>query len=159
MAIRLDHLLTGCSSPIVTVSNRYIRVAHVYKVLRYNYLMIGIDGHTAEDASDCFCYHKSMCLPINWCKENRVSLKVPEDWDSAKFNYVTYLKSVKAIAAPRSLFDDKEPDHGFKKGMYVEAVDLVEPHLICPAQGRLVVWEVHLSYLHLNYLELPSDYC
>ena len=96
--------------------------------------MIGIDGHTSEDASDCFCIPVSKALPINWCKKKRVALKVPEQWES-KFCYSSYLKSVKAIAAPESLFDE-EPTHGFKKGMYVEAVDVVEPHLICPGIGR-----------------------
>lgn len=115
--------------------NRYIRVAHVYKVLRYGYLMIGIDGHTSKDASDCFCLHKSKALPIDWCKKNRVSLTVPEGWESSRFNYSSYLKSENAIAAPDSLFEE-EPTHGFKKGMYVEAVDVVEPHMICPAFSR-----------------------
>ena len=98
--------------------------------------MIGIDGHTSDDGSDSFCAHKSKCLPINWCKENRVSLKVPEKWEGTRFSYANYLKSEKAIAAPLSLFEkEKEEINGFKKGMHVEAVDVVEPHLICPGIG------------------------
>lgn len=33
--------------------------ATVTKVLRYNYLMVGIDGMMAKDGSDWFCYHAS----------------------------------------------------------------------------------------------------
>lgn len=116
--------------------------------------MIGIDGHTSDDASDCFCCHKSKCLPVNWCKRNRVSLKVPEDWEFTKFDYSTYLNSMNVIAAPDSLFVD-QTINGFKKGMYVEAVDVVEPHLICPGIGMRLVFSLDL--LNLGIFLLSSD--
>lgn len=114
---------------------RTVNVATVFKVLRYDYLMIGVDGMTAEDGSDAYCYYRSDCLPVNYCKKHKIPLTVPEGYDKKKFNYTSYLRDVRGVAAPEELFKDEKPDaaHSFKAGMYLEAVDLMEPHLICPA--------------------------
>lgn len=53
------------------------------QVLFDGYLMVGIDGITANNGSDWFCYHASShaILPINFCKENNISLTVPQGKD------------------------------------------------------------------------------
>lgn len=125
-----------------------ITVATVLRVLRFDYLMIGVDGQTAKDGCDAFCYHRSECLPIlptPYHVKHKIQLTPPEDYKKKKFDYNVYLKQVNAIAAPACLFKDElpEPALSFKKGQFVEAVDLMEPHLICPAfikqvAGRLL---------------------
>ena len=56
-----------------------ICVASVMKVLKSNYLMIGIDGSGAVDGSDWFCYHAtSPCIfPVGFCEVNNLELTPP----------------------------------------------------------------------------------
>lgn len=114
-----------------------ICVATVTKVLKKNFLMIGIDGMMDHNGSDWFCYHASSpCIfPVGFCSLNKIPLKPPNNYEKNEFNWFEYLRETKSAAAPVSLFNIKEiPKHGFKEGMYVEAVDLMEPRLICVAQ-------------------------
>lgn len=109
-----------------------ICVATVMKVLKNNYLMIGIDGSMAENGSDWFCYHAtSPCIfPVGFCKINGLDLTPPRG-HKGPFKWFDYLKQTKSLAAPVKLFDKDIPKHGFKSGMKIEAVDLMEPRLIC----------------------------
>nr|KAG5711574.1 hypothetical protein BaRGS_016756 [Batillaria attramentaria] len=106
-----------------------ICVATVMKVLRNNYLMIGIDGSPmAESGSDWFCYHStSPCIfPVGF-------------YYKGTFKWFDYLKQTKSVAAPVKLFDKEIPKHGFRPGMKIEAVDLMEPRLICVATVTRIV--------------------
>ena len=117
-----------------------ICVATVMKVLRSNYLMIGIDGMMSEDGSDWFCYHASSpCIfPVGFCKINNIDLTPPKDWED-NFDWTKYLKETKTQAAPVALFKKDIPGHSFKEGHYLEAVDLMEPRLVCVASVKRVV--------------------
>uniref|UniRef100_A0A672LSB9 Uncharacterized protein n=1 Tax=Sinocyclocheilus grahami TaxID=75366 RepID=A0A672LSB9_SINGR len=44
-----------------------------------------------------------------------------------------------SIAAPVKLFNKEVPNHGFRIGMKVEAVDLMEPRLVCVATVTRIV--------------------
>uniref|UniRef100_A0A8B9CEN1 Lethal(3)malignant brain tumor-like protein 2 n=1 Tax=Anser brachyrhynchus TaxID=132585 RepID=A0A8B9CEN1_9AVES len=117
-----------------------ICVATVCKVLLDGYLMISIDGATSDDGSDWFCYHASShaIFPVNFCQKNSIDLTPPkgEIWT---FNWETYLEKTKSRPVPARLFNTDCPNHGFKAGMKVEAVDLMEPRLICVATVKRVV--------------------
>ncbi|GIX76521.1 MBT domain-containing protein 1 [Caerostris extrusa] len=115
-----------------------ICVATVTEVLRNNYLMIGIDGMMAADGADCFCYHASSpCIfPVGFCESNNIYLTPPRGY-KGDFKWAEYLKKTKSEAAPVDLF--RHSDHGFKEGMFLEAVDLMEPRLICVAYVTKVV--------------------
>ena len=117
-----------------------ICVATVTKVLRNNYLMIGIDGMMAPNGSDWFCYHASSpCIfPVGFCELNQLDLTPPRGY-KGDFNWFRYLQETKSAAAPVPLFKKDIPKHGFKEGMHVEAVDLMEPRLICVATITKVV--------------------
>ncbi|GFR20463.1 MBT domain-containing protein 1 [Trichonephila clavata] len=117
-----------------------ICVATVTEVLRNNYLMIGIDGMMAANGSDCFCYHASSpCIfPVGFCESHDIYLTPPRGY-KGEFKWAEYLKKTKSEAAPVDLFHRDIPDHGFKEGMYLEAVDLMEPRLICVAYVTKVV--------------------
>jgi len=56
-----------------------ICVATITKVLRNNYLMIGIDGMMAPNGADWFCYHgTSPCIfPVGYCELNNLQLTPP----------------------------------------------------------------------------------
>lgn len=125
-----------------------ICVATVMKVLRSNYLMIGIDGMMSDDGSDWFCYHAtSPCIfPVGFCKKNGIDLTPPKDCEN--FDWDAYLEETKSIAAPVVLFKKETPSHSFKEGHYLEAVDLMEPRLVCVAQVKKVVGR--LLRIHFN---------
>lgn len=125
-----------------------ICVATVIKVLRANYLMIGIDGFMCPTGSDWFCYHATSpyIFPAGYCKANNLELTTPTydkdfDWDR-------YLKESVSRAAPAVLFKKPIPEHGFKEGMMIEAVDLMQSRLVCVATIKKVVGR--LLRIHFN---------
>ncbi|XP_061764963.1 lethal(3)malignant brain tumor-like protein 2 isoform X1 [Nerophis ophidion] len=123
-----------------------ICVATVHKVLSDGYLMVGIDGAISLNGSDKFCYHASShaILPKGFCKKNNIPLTVPQGYDPSTFTWEDYLNETKAKAAPVQLFNTDYPGHGFSPNMKLEAVDLMEPRLVCVATikrsvGRLLL--------------------
>nr|XP_046233773.1 lethal(3)malignant brain tumor-like protein 2 isoform X2 [Scatophagus argus] len=123
-----------------------ICVTTVHKVLLDGYLMVGIDGTISDNGSDWFCYHASShaILPVGFCKKNDIPLTVPQGYDSQTFTWDKYLKETEAKAAPAYLFNTDYPGHGFSPDMKLEAVDLMEPRLVCVATvkrcvGRLLL--------------------
>ncbi|XP_064607601.1 MBT domain-containing protein 1-like isoform X2 [Liolophura sinensis] len=132
-----------------------ICVSTVMKVLKDKYLMIGIDGSMAQSGSDWFCYHSSSpCIfPAGFCEINDLDLTPPKGY-KGQFKWFDYLRQTKSSAAPVKLFDKEIPKHGFKPGMKVEAVDLMEPRLICV--GTVVKVVGRLLRIHFDGWE--SDY-
>uniref|UniRef100_T1KMI6 FCS-type domain-containing protein n=1 Tax=Tetranychus urticae TaxID=32264 RepID=T1KMI6_TETUR len=126
-----------------------ICVATVTKVLRSHYLMIGIDGMMANDGSDWFCYHvlSPNIFPAGFCMLNNIPLTPPSGYNK-EFNWFEYLQETQSRAAPVHLFKKDIPVHGFKEGMFIEAVDLMVPRLICVATIIKVVGR--LLKIHFN---------
>uniref|UniRef100_A0A672F628 FCS-type domain-containing protein n=1 Tax=Salarias fasciatus TaxID=181472 RepID=A0A672F628_SALFA len=118
-----------------------ICVATVRKVLADGYLMIGIDGSEAADGSDWFCYHSTSpsIFPAGFCEINNIELTPPRGYKSLPFRWFEYLKESQSVAAPVGLFNKDVPDHGFRPGMKLEAVDLMEPRLVCVATVTRIV--------------------
>ncbi|XP_069050553.1 MBT domain-containing protein 1 isoform X2 [Lepisosteus oculatus] len=117
-----------------------ICVATVRKVLADGYLMIGIDGSEAADGSDWFCYHSTSpsIFPAGFCEINTIELTPPRGYTKLPFKWFDYLRETGSIAAPVKLFN-KVPNHGFRTGMKLEAVDLMEPRLVCVATVTRIV--------------------
>lgn len=157
----------GCDPPIFELGMKLeaidplnlstICVATVVKVLRCDYLMIGIDGMMSEDGSDWFCYHASSpCIfPAGFCQENGIKLSPPINYVEEEFNWDEYLKATNSVAAPAALFRREIPDHGINEGDLLEAVDLMEPNLICVATVARVVGR--LLRVHFNGWEDTYD--
>lgn len=105
------------------------------------YLMICVDGGPSTDGSDWFCYHASShaIFPATFCQKNDIELTPPKGYETQPFAWETYLEKTKSKAAPARLFNMDCPNHGFKVGMKLEAVDLMEPRLICVATVKRVV--------------------
>lgn len=125
-----------------------ICVATVIKVLRSNYLMIGIDGYMCPTGSDWFCYHATSpyIFPTGFCKANNLELTNPTN--DKDFDWSKYLKESGARAAPPHLFTQTVPEHGFKEGMMIEAVDLMQSRLVCVATIKKIVGR--LLRIHFN---------
>ncbi|KAH0616853.1 hypothetical protein JD844_028281, partial [Phrynosoma platyrhinos] len=126
-----------------------ICVATVHKVLLDGYLMIGIDGAASQDGSDWFCYHASLhsIFPAGFCKKNSIELIPPKGYDAKTFNWASYLEDTNSKAAPTRLFN--------MMGAKLEAVDLMEPRLICVATVKQVVH--HLLRIHFDGWDSEYD--
>ncbi|XP_036428775.1 lethal(3)malignant brain tumor-like protein 2 isoform X2 [Colossoma macropomum] len=134
-----------------------ICVASVRKVLLDGYLMVGIDGVEIGDGSDWFCYHASShaILPPGYCQNNDIPLTLPPGYDQATFTWPKYLEEARSVAAPRRLFNTDPVGHGFAPGMKLEAVDLMEPRLVCVATVQRCVGRLLL--LHFDGWESEFD--
>ncbi|XP_042559100.1 lethal(3)malignant brain tumor-like protein 2 isoform X2 [Clupea harengus] len=134
-----------------------ICVATVRKVLLDGYIMVGIDGVEIGDGSDWFCYHASShaVLPTGYCDKNDIPLTLPPGHQLATFSWVKYLEESGAVAAPKRLFNTDEVGHGFIRGMKLEAVDLMEPRLVCVATVQRCVGRLLL--LHFDGWESEFD--
>lgn len=125
-----------------------ICVATIIKVLRCNYLMIGIDGAMCPTGSDWFCYHATSpyIFPAGFCKANNLKLTTPNNDEN--FSWDKYLEETCSRAAPAALFNKQIPQHGFREGMIIEAVDLMQSRLVCVATVSKVVGR--LLRIHFN---------
>ncbi|XP_066473061.1 MBT domain-containing protein 1 isoform X1 [Tiliqua scincoides] len=118
-----------------------ICVATIRKVLADGYLMIGIDGSEAADGSDWFCYHATSpsIFPVGFCEINTIELTPPRGYAKLPFKWFDYLRETSSIAAPVKLFNKEVPNHGFHVAMKLEAVDLMEPRLVCVATVTRII--------------------
>ncbi|KAM6951092.1 lethal(3)malignant brain tumor-like protein 2 [Aplochiton taeniatus] len=125
-----------------------ICVATIHKVLLDGYIMVGIDGMQMENGSDLFCYHASShaVLPMGYCYKNKIPLTLPLGYDPDKFTWAKYLEATGSKAAPLRLFNTDFPGHGFVSEMKLEAVDLMEPRLVCVATVRQCVGRLLLIH-------------
>ncbi|XP_027459387.1 lethal(3)malignant brain tumor-like protein 3 isoform X4 [Zalophus californianus] len=74
--------------------------------------------------------------PVGWCEKTGHKLHPPKGYKEEEFNWQTYLKTCKAQAAPKSLFENQNITvipSGFRVGMKLEAVDKKNPTFICVA--------------------------
>uniref|UniRef100_A0A3Q2LM07 L3MBTL histone methyl-lysine binding protein 3 n=1 Tax=Equus caballus TaxID=9796 RepID=A0A3Q2LM07_HORSE len=74
--------------------------------------------------------------PVGWCEKTGHKLHPPKGYKEEEFNWQTYLKTCKAQAAPKSLFENQNITvipSGFRVGMKLEAVDKKNPGFICVA--------------------------
>uniref|UniRef100_A0A803T408 Lethal(3)malignant brain tumor-like protein 1 n=1 Tax=Anolis carolinensis TaxID=28377 RepID=A0A803T408_ANOCA len=80
--------------------------------------------------------------PAGWFEKTGHKLQPPKGYKEDEFNWATYLKITKAQAAPKHLFvtpDSNAAPTGFQMGMKLEAVDRMNPSLICVATVTDVV--------------------
>ncbi|XP_067403547.1 MBT domain-containing protein 1 isoform X7 [Emydura macquarii macquarii] len=134
-----------------------ICVATIRKVLADGYLMIGIDGSEAADGSDWFCYHATSpsIFPVGFCEINAIELAPPRGYAKLPFKWFDYLRETDSIAAPVKLFNKEVPNHGFHIRMKLEAVDLMEPRLVCVATVTRIIHR--LLRIHFDGWEEEYD--
>ncbi|NXN97123.1 LMBL3 protein, partial [Rhinopomastus cyanomelas] len=89
---------------------------------------------------DCFDFwvnaDSSDIHPVGWCEKTGHKLHPPKGYKEEEFSWPSYLKSCKAQAAPKSLFENQNATvipSGFRVGMKLEAVDKKNPTFICVA--------------------------
>ncbi|XP_048589841.1 MBT domain-containing protein 1-like isoform X3 [Nematostella vectensis] len=119
-------------------SPSHIVVVTVIKVLRFNYFVLGVDSL----ATYFVCHANSRNIfPCGWARSQSLPLTPPRVWHSSlisdyspeTFSWPEYLDKTGGIEAPVHLFKQERRMNGFRIGMKLEAVDLREPALVCPA--------------------------
>lgn len=132
-----------------------ISAASVKKVLKHGYIMVTIDGPQSgadKRKQAAFCYHVTSPLIFycGFCDKRGLNLVPPKDYkgDMSSFSWEKYLRQVDGTELPIKGFRrDDTPNHGIKAGMKLEAVDIMEPHLICVATvGKVVGRLLKISF-------------
>ncbi|KAM6164342.1 lethal(3)malignant brain tumor-like protein 1 isoform 2-T2 [Rhynchocyon petersi] len=80
--------------------------------------------------------------PAGWFEKTGHKLQPPKGYKEEEFSWSQYLRSTRAQAAPKHLFvgqSHSPPPLGFQVGMKLEAVDRMNPSLICVASVTDVV--------------------
>ncbi|XP_049635137.1 lethal(3)malignant brain tumor-like protein 1 isoform X1 [Suncus etruscus] len=80
--------------------------------------------------------------PAGWFEKTGHRLQPPKGYKEEEFSWSLYLRSTRAQAAPKHLFvsqSHKPPPLGFQVGMKLEAVDRMNPSLVCVASVTDVV--------------------
>lgn len=133
----------------------YICVCTVVRVKGMR-LRLHFDGWSESydfwtSADSPFLFH------VGWCEENGQKLYPPRSMSASEFNWDTYLKMCEAKAAPEHLFKPiSQTKHGFKSGMKIEAVDRMNPDLICVATVTNVIGNYFL--VHFDEWDDSYDY-
>uniref|UniRef100_A0A671RX69 Lethal(3)malignant brain tumor-like protein 1 n=1 Tax=Sinocyclocheilus anshuiensis TaxID=1608454 RepID=A0A671RX69_9TELE len=96
-------------------------------------LRLHFDGY-----SDCHDFWVSASCPdihpAGWCESTGHKLYTPKGCKEEEFSWSNYLKITRSQAAPKELFcSSPETYCGFEVGMKLEAVDRMNPSLICVA--------------------------
>ncbi|XP_074844875.1 lethal(3)malignant brain tumor-like protein 3 isoform X3 [Carettochelys insculpta] len=93
-----------------------------------------------DEYLDCYDFwvnaDSSDIHPVGWCEKTGHKLHPPKGYKEEEFNWSSYLKTCKAQAAPKSLFENQNTTvipSGFRVGMKLEAVDKKNPTFICVA--------------------------
>ncbi|OXB53515.1 hypothetical protein ASZ78_003341, partial [Callipepla squamata] len=97
--------------------------------------------------------------PAGWFEETGHKLQPPKGYKEEEFSWTNYLKITKAQAAPKHLFvirNTYEAPPGFEVGMKLEAVDRMNPSLICVATVTDVVDDRFL--VHFDNWDDTYDY-
>ncbi|XP_041526514.1 lethal(3)malignant brain tumor-like protein 1 isoform X1 [Microtus oregoni] len=80
--------------------------------------------------------------PAGWFEKTGHKLQPPKGYKAEEFSWSQYLRSTRAQAAPKHLFvsqSQSSPLVGFQVGMKLEAVDRMNPSLVCVASVTDVV--------------------
>ncbi|XP_060749814.1 lethal(3)malignant brain tumor-like protein 1 isoform X2 [Tachysurus vachellii] len=96
-----------------------------------------------------------------WCESTGHKLHTPKGCKEEEFSWSSYLKLTKAQAAPKELFSNLDnaetaEEDGFKVGLKLEAVDRMNPSLICVATVTDIVGKRFL--VHFDNWDDTYDY-
>lgn len=143
--------------PLAQMFNE-LRVASVLEVLKGGYLRVGMDGPDVE--TECIPLHctSPFIFPVGYAQKHNIHLEGPNDTEN--FDWDDYLQQSGAIAAPEHLFrptPENDYMNHFQIGAKLEASDMCENHLICPAtvaahKGRLL--QIHFDGWEDSYDQL-----
>uniref|UniRef100_T1J4G1 SAM domain-containing protein n=1 Tax=Strigamia maritima TaxID=126957 RepID=T1J4G1_STRMM len=156
--IREHNFKEGMKLEMVNPTNLIqICPATVTKVLNSEYFIVQIDDNSLSDKQpQVMSCHADSCLifPKGWAKSNDLAVMHSKaGWMNSKheFEWDEYLAFCKAEVVPDQVFNLLTVDHGFEKGMKLEAVNPFQPHQICAATVTKVV--KHLLWIQLDSID------
>ncbi|XP_010629730.1 lethal(3)malignant brain tumor-like protein 1 isoform X3 [Fukomys damarensis] len=97
--------------------------------------------------------------PAGWFEKTGHKLQPPKGYKEEEFSWSQYLRNTRAQAAPKHLFVSQShsaPPLGFQVGMKLEAVDRMNPSLVCVASVTDVVESRFL--VHFDNWDDTYDY-
>ncbi|KAM5305745.1 lethal(3)malignant brain tumor-like protein 1 isoform 8-T11 [Glossophaga mutica] len=97
--------------------------------------------------------------PAGWFEKTGHKLQPPKGYKEEEFSWSQYLRGTRAQAAPKHLFVSQShtpPPLGFQVGMKLEAVDRMNPSLVCVASVTDVVGSRFL--VHFDNWDDTYDY-
>lgn len=108
-----------------------------------NIVLSSDPSKTLEKHDNIFCYHSksSSIMPAGFCELAGIKLTTPTNMTSEydTFTWAEYMqKNRGSKLAPPHLFSNRIPRHTFGIGDKLEAVDLMEPSLVCVATVKQV---------------------
>ncbi|XP_038659374.1 lethal(3)malignant brain tumor-like protein 1 isoform X1 [Scyliorhinus canicula] len=132
-------------------------VLTVFEVCGYR-LRLHFDGYS--ECHDFWVNVNSPDIhPSGWCEKTGHKLHPPKGYKEEEFNWPDYLKITKSQFAPKQLFlvqDTLVTPLGFRVGMKLEAVDRMNPSLICVATVTDIVENRFL--VHFDNWDDTYDY-
>ncbi|VDK78801.1 unnamed protein product [Litomosoides sigmodontis] len=133
-----------------------LRVSTVAAVMNDGFLKITFDGEMDHYAVPLH-FTSELLFPVGYGAKYDLALKKPKNVTTpGNFDWDAYLRETNAVAAPEELFHAFKDDVlcNFKIGAKLEAVDMCEPQLICPA----AVSSHHGRLLKISYDGWDSSY-
>ncbi|XP_067904923.1 lethal(3)malignant brain tumor-like protein 1 [Heterodontus francisci] len=132
-------------------------VLSVFEVCGYR-LRLHFDGYS--ECHDFWVNADSPDIhPAGWCEKTGHRLYLPKGYKEEEFNWPNYLRITKSQAAPKQLFINQNTmvtPLGFRVGMKLEAVDRMNPSLICVATVTDIVENRFL--VHFDNWDDTYDY-
>ncbi|GCC25318.1 lethal(3)malignant brain tumor-like protein 1 isoform X1 [Chiloscyllium punctatum] len=132
-------------------------VLTVFEVCGYR-LRLHFDGYS--ECHDFWVNADSPDIhPAGWCEKTGHKLHLSKGYKEEEFNWPNYLKLTKSQAAPKQLFFNQNTmitPSGFRTGMKLEAVDRMNPSLICVATVTDIVENRFL--VHFDNWDDTYDY-
>ncbi|XP_034027608.1 lethal(3)malignant brain tumor-like protein 1 isoform X2 [Thalassophryne amazonica] len=121
-------------------------------------LRLHFDGYS--DCHDFWVNANSLDIhPAGWCESTGHKLHTPKGCKEEEFTWTNYLRMTKAQVAPKELFASPgriDVKCGFEVGMKLEAIDRMNPSLICVATITDVVDDRFL--VHFDNWDDTYDY-
>lgn len=110
-----------------------ICVVIVCKVFLDGYLMICVDGGFFIDGLDWFCYYVFfyVIFLVIFCQKNDIEFIFLKGYEVQIFSWENYLEKIKLKVVLLRFFNMDCLNYGFKVGMKLEVVDLMEFWFIC----------------------------
>ncbi|XP_023933206.1 scm-like with four MBT domains protein 1 isoform X1 [Lingula anatina] len=126
--------------------------ATVVQVINNLYFIVEVDqlteGENTTPVRLCCHADSPEIFPIRWAMWKGVTLITPKGYAKPEFDWDVYLADTNSEAAPEKCFNMEVPEHEFKRGQKLEAVNPEHPHQICCATITKIIDK--LIWIHLD---------
>ncbi|KAK2715445.1 MBT domain-containing protein 1-like [Artemia franciscana] len=141
-----DSFKEGMKLEVIDPLNlKEICAATICQVLKDGYIVIRVDSYEDDKPTNRFCFHITNfnLFYVGFCEENGITINPPYGYKKGNFRWTNYLKNTHSKPVTKDMIQREEHPHDFVIGMKLEAVDLMNPYLICVATvvnviGRLL---------------------